>query len=144
MISSAAVEARPGSDRHLVLVACSGTVVVGFAALSPSGDPDAGPDDGQLAELAVDPTHQRVGHASRLLAAVVDLARELGLRALSVWSPEVDTPRITFLTSAGLVLDGARRTLRRHDGGDVVEVRLSALLAPAPPPAAAPAPPERK
>src|SRR5215213_249319 len=58
---------RPPSPRHLVLVALSRDLVVGFAAVGPSEDPDAAPVDGELVALWVDPAHQRQGHGSRLL-----------------------------------------------------------------------------
>jgi ribosomal protein S18 acetylase RimI-like enzyme len=119
----------PPSRRHAVLVACSGAAVVGFAALAPSPDPDAGDDDGELAALAVDPAHQRAGHGSRLLAACADVLREKGFRAVHVWVPAEDDVMRGFLTSAGLITDGARRGYRGAGGREVIELRLSADLA---------------
>ncbi len=122
----------PPSPRHVVLVALSGVLVVGMAALAPSQDADAGPGDGELLELAVDPAHQRAGHGSRLLSAAADTLRETGSTALRVWAPQDDHVRSEFLLSAGLRPDGARRTLRAPDGTELAQVRLAAALPPEP------------
>jgi GNAT superfamily N-acetyltransferase len=122
---------EPPSSRHAVLVAVADDIVVGFAAVGPSEDRDAGETDGQLAVLAVDPLHVRNGHGSRLMSAVVDHLRNHGLSTLSVWIPEGDLARNTFFTSAGMLQDGARRSYEGADGASVVEVRLSADIAPA-------------
>lgn len=119
----------PPSKRHAVLVACAGNVVVGFAALAPSADPDAGPRDAEVVALEVDPAHQRAGHGSRLLAACVDTLRASGFAAVRVWCPAPDRARYAFLVSAGLHPDGARRDLA-GDGATVTEQRLSAALGP--------------
>jgi len=117
----------PPTPGHRVLVACSGTTVIGYAAVGPSPDPDSDPRDGELLALEVDPTNRRAGHASRLLAAVADLLREQQMVALRTWLLDGDQARMAFLTSAGLVDDGARR---RYPDPDLslVQVRLSARL----------------
>ena len=122
---------EPPSPRHAVLVAVADDIVVGFAAVGPSEDPDADENDGQLAVLAVDPIHVRTGHGSRLMSAVVDHLRNHGLTALSVWIPEGDLARNTFFTSAGMLPDGARRSYQGADDATVAEIRLSADIAPA-------------
>lgn len=125
------------SPLHHLLVACTGTTVVGFAAFGPAepsaGSTDALPTDAELPTLLVDAVHQRRGHGSRLLAAGVDLLREDGVRRLVCWVPEVDAPRLAFLRSAGFAADGARRRLALDDGtadaaDGIAEVRLSAGL----------------
>jgi GNAT superfamily N-acetyltransferase len=121
--------AEPPSQRHAVLVAVADDIVVGFAAVGPSEDPDATETDGQLGVLAVDPAHQRAGHGSRLLSAVVDHLRTHGLTALTAWVPEPDLARTAFLTSAGMLPDGARRSFVGAGEADVTEVRLAADLA---------------
>ncbi len=117
----------PPSPGHRVLVACSGATVVGYTAVGPSPDEDAGAQDGELLALEVDPMNRRAGHASRLLAAAADLLREQGMLALRTWLLDDDEARRAFLTSAGLVDDGARR---RYADADLalVQVRFSALL----------------
>lgn len=122
---------EPPSPKHAVLVAVADDIVVGFAAVGPSEDRDATETDGQLAVLAVDPLHIRNGHASRLMSAVVDHLRTHGLTALSVWIPGGDLARNAFFTSAGMLPDGARRSYAGADDADVVEIRLSADIAPA-------------
>ena len=123
--------AEPPSPRHAVLVAVADDIVVGFAAVGPSEDRDATESDAQLAVLAVDPLHVRTGHASRLMSAVVDHLRNHGLTSLTVWIPEGDLARNAFFTSAGMLLDGARRSYAGADDAEVVEVRLAADIAPA-------------
>ena len=115
----------PPSPRHAVLVALSDDLVVGFAAVAPSEDADAGEGDGELVALAVDPLHQRAGHGSRLLSAATDRLREDGFTAVAAWAPRPDTPRRAFLASAGLVEDGATRA---YAGQDLTEVRYAAAL----------------
>lgn len=121
----------PPTHRHAVLVAVGDDIVVGFAAAGPSADRDAGEHEGQLAVLVVDPAHQRAGHGSRLLSAVVDHLRSNGITSMTAWLPEGDLARSTFLTSAGMKLDGARRTFTGPEGMPVAEVRYAADLAPA-------------
>ena len=126
--------AEPPSARHAVLVAVADDIVVGFAAVAPSEDADAASTDGQLAVLAVDPAHQRAGHGSRLLSAVVEHLREHGLTALTAWIPESDLARTAFLRSAGMLPDGARRSYQGADAATVAEIRFSADLAEPPEP----------
>lgn len=121
---------EPPSARHAVLVAVADDIVVGFAAVGPSEDRDAVDTEGQLAVLAVDPTHVRAGHGSRLLSAVVDHLRTHGMTALTVWLPEGDLARHAFFTSAGMLPDGARRSHEGADGAAVSEIRLAADIAP--------------
>lgn len=111
---------EPPSERHRVVVACAGPTVVGFAAV------DA---DGELVALLVDPSHQRRGHGSRLLSAVVAHLRTSGTDLLVAWCPLADTVRRTFLTSAGLAPDGAFRELEVPGAqARLREVRLVAGL----------------
>ncbi|GAB2683010.1 GNAT family N-acetyltransferase [Thalassiella azotivora] len=102
-----------GAPRHHLIVACTGPTVVGFAAFGPEGD-----DGAEVVTLLVDPTHHRRGHASRLLAAGVDLLREDGATHLTCWVPVADEPRRAFLRSAGFGEDGAWRQLATDDAPD--------------------------
>ena len=127
----AAIIAPPGPD-HRVLVACAGPRVVGFAAVAPiAADRAEEAPGGLLVSLEVDPTDQRAGHGSRLLAAVVDLLRTDGADQLSTWVLTGDEARKQFYREAGLGPDGAERTLsagRAPDGRAVTEARWSALI----------------
>jgi ribosomal protein S18 acetylase RimI-like enzyme len=122
------VVTEPASPRHAVLVAVADDIVVGFATVGPSPDPDASDLDGQLGVLAIDPAHQRAGHGSRLLSAVVEHLRDSGLSALTAWVPEVDLARTAFLSSAGMLPDGARRSFEGIAEAGVTELRLAADL----------------
>ena len=115
---SAAIQ-RPPLATLRVLVAVDSSDgrhrVVGFAAVGPSDDPDASPDsDGTVAEFAVDPAAQRLGHGSRLLQACVDTLRADGFTRATWWVRSTDDPLRGFLTGAGWGPDGAH--LER--GGD--------------------------
>jgi GNAT superfamily N-acetyltransferase len=105
---------RPPTPEHRVLVACEGATVVGFAAVAPvpadPGEPLDAPG-GELVALEVAPASRRTGHASRLLAAVVDGLRQDGAGHLVAWVLDGDTARGQFLRSAGLGPDGAVRHL---------------------------------
>jgi GNAT superfamily N-acetyltransferase len=105
---------RPPTPGHRVLVACEGAAVVGFAAVAPlpaeAGPPPVAPG-GELVALEVAPASRRTGHASRLLAAVVDGLRQDGGDHLVAWVLDGDAARGQFLRSAGLGPDGAARTL---------------------------------
>lgn len=111
---------EPPTPAHRVVVACSGPTVVGFAAVD---------GDGELVALLVDPTHQRRGHGSRLLSAMVDHLRGLDVPDLVAWCPAQDVARRAFLSSAGLAPDGAWRELDVPGTTGLREVRLTASLA---------------
>jgi GNAT superfamily N-acetyltransferase len=123
---------HPPTAGHRVLVALDGPVVAGFAAVTPV-DPAAGeaalPGEptSELATLLVEPRWGRRGHGSRLLAAVVDLARSSGDVRLVMWLPEEDAVTSRFLDGAGWAPDGWVRTL---DTGDrpIRQLRWHTLL----------------
>ncbi len=120
---------NPPSRDHLLLVACAGEQVVGFAAVAPSSDPDLAADGAELLVLGVHPEARRQGHGSRLLNAAVDTARGRGRRSLAVWIlADAEQVRV-FLHSAGLESDGAQRErVVSADGDTVWEVRLGASV----------------
>lgn len=106
----------PPTPGHVVLVALEGDAVVGFTAFGPAeladGEPsDPGRPTAELATLLVEPRWGRRGHGSRLLSAVVDLARSQGVVRLRTWLPESDHVSASFLESAGWEPDGWARTL---------------------------------
>lgn len=121
---------NPPTPRHLLLVAVDGDAVLGYAALGPSGDPDADDQTAELIALEVDPAHQRAGHGSRLISAVADVCRDAGITTVSVWCPVADEVRRGFLQSAGWGPDSARRDLQvgPEDADVVREVRLVTAL----------------
>ena len=117
------------SSDHLLLVACAGEQVVGFAAVGPSPDPD-GSGASELLVLGVHPDARRQGHGSRLLNAAVDTARGRGADALTTWLLADDASSQRFLASAGLEPDGAsRERVVSEDGRTAREVRMSAGVA---------------
>ena len=107
----------PPSPRHRVLVATEGGEVVGILGLAPTqglaqGDPGAEPESAvEITALGVDPTRQRSGHGSRLLAAAADHARADGVRVLLVWAVRGDESVRGLLAGAGLELTPSRREL---------------------------------
>ena len=121
---------NPPSRDHILLVACAGEQVVGFAAVAPSGDPDLADDGAELLVLGVHPEARRQGHGSRLLNAAVDTARGRGRLSLAAWILADASEVRAFLHSAGLESDGAQRErVVAHDGATVWEVRLGASVA---------------
>lgn len=119
------------SSRHLVVVALEGPRVVGHALVEPASDPDtdSADDSSELVDLVVHPADQRRGHGSRLLAAVVDIARTTGVVELTTWVVEGDAPRTAFLRSAGFAEDGAERTLDTGPGTTAItQKRFAATL----------------
>jgi GNAT superfamily N-acetyltransferase len=120
----AAWQAEVGGD-PAVFVATLGAEIVAVASARQSTAPGA---PAELATLVVDPDHQRQGHGSRLLAAVVDTLREAGVATLTTWAPSVDDARLRFLRSAGLEPDGAQRRLENGAGEEIIEIRFSAAL----------------
>ena len=100
--------------------------VVGFAAVGPSDDPDADPSqDGLVAEFAIDPLGQRLGHGSRLLQACMDTLRADGFSRATWWVRATDDPLRAFLTGAGWAPDGAHTEVgAEEDTKGVKFVRL--------------------
>lgn len=124
---AAAVEAPP-TPAHRVLVATERDRVVGFAAVGPSEEDDAGPGEAAVAALLVEPRWGRRGHGSRLLAAAVDHLRADGVTRLVAWVPDGDRASAGFYDSAGWERDGTVRTLET-DGGSARETRWHVSLA---------------
>lgn len=112
---------RPPSPRHRVHVAVGDGIVAGFVASAPLPEDPDGPVV-ELVALEVDPLHQRRGHGSRLLAAVVDTSAGDGTEQLHVWVHVDDAARAAFLRGAGFAEDGARRR-RALAGGDEDDAR---------------------
>ncbi|MEP7035575.1 MAG: GNAT family N-acetyltransferase [Dermatophilaceae bacterium] len=120
---------HPPSPRHVLLVACAGEQVVGFAAVGPSQDGDATEAAGEVLALGVHPEARNNGHGSRLLNAAVDTLRGKGFHTLSTWILAADESTRAFLTAAGLSPDSAYRDrVIDVDGKVAREVRLTADL----------------
>jgi GNAT superfamily N-acetyltransferase len=119
----AAAITEPPSPRHRVFVAVDLTSVVGFAAAIPATDTDLDPElDVELLALHVGPAHTRMGHGSRLMAAVVDYARDDHAARLVTWVFAADDPLRLFLRANGWDADGSTRDL---DVGELVhQVRM--------------------
>lgn len=121
--------AAPPTPDHLLLVACAGEQIVGFAAVGPSDDPDAEPTVAELLVIGVHPDARRQGHGSRLLNAVVDTARGRGRNTVNAWVLATDEHTRAFLRAAGFEPDGAHRTrIVSEDGATAAEVRLTASV----------------
>ena len=113
----------PPTPRHRVFVAVDLTSVVGFAAAVPATDADLDPElDVELLALHVGPAHTRMGHGSRLMAAVVDYARDDHAARLVTWVFAADDPLRLFLRANGWDSDGSTRDL---DVGELLhQVRM--------------------
>jgi GNAT superfamily N-acetyltransferase len=118
---------EPPSRRHRVFVAVDLTGVVGFAASAPAADTDLNPErDVELLALHISPGDVRVGHGSRLMAAVADHAHDDGIARLVTWVFASDDPMRMFLRDNGWESDGSTRDL---DVGELLhQVRLHTYL----------------
>ncbi|PRY63629.1 ribosomal protein S18 acetylase RimI-like enzyme [Knoellia remsis] len=122
---------NPPAGVHRLLVARAGEQVVGFLAIGPSQDPDAGPARGEVTAMGVHPGARRVGHGSRLLNAGIDHLRGAGAEDVAIWVLADDEATRAFLVGAGLGPDGAfRDRVVSPDGETLREVRLVASLTP--------------
>ena len=125
-----AITAAP-SARHRVLVAMEQQWRVGFVAFGPAEafEPDDPEPDTTIAvgPVLVEPRWGRRGHASRLLAATVDLARQDGMTRAVAWIPEQDVASRDFLVSTGWAPDGIVRALDTG-AGELREIRLHTSL----------------
>jgi GNAT superfamily N-acetyltransferase len=118
----------PPSPAHRLLVALEDGRAVGFTAVGPGADEDAGRDGGEIFELLVTDGAQHKGHGSRLLAAAVEHLREQAFSRAVTWLFEADEPTVAFYASAGWEPDGSRRTLEM--GSPVDQIRLHTSLEP--------------
>ena len=122
---------KPGDARNRVLVALERNRVVGFAVVSPAGDPDCDTvADAELQELVVDPDERGRGHGSRLLQAAVDTLRADRFGRALTWVLAGDDELRGFLTDAGWGPDSAHRELDLDGTGTttVKQVRLHTAL----------------
>jgi ribosomal protein S18 acetylase RimI-like enzyme len=87
--------------------------LIGFAAHSPISDPH----ERRLDKLYVHPDHQRHGHGSRLLQHVVEAARTLGCRTLSLTVNKRNTNAIAAYEKNGFVI---RESIVTDIGGGFV------------------------
>jgi len=119
----------PKDARMRVLVALERAAVRGFALVHPSYDPDSDQlADGEVGEFAIDPSHQRKGHGSRLVQAAIDtLAADKFTRALW-WIPTTDDALRRFVSESGWEPDGAHRELASETGETVKQIRLHTSL----------------
>src|SRR5699024_12792079 len=89
----------PHIGKHLMLTACAGPAIVGFAAVASAPQTR---ETGEIVALEVDPPHTRQGHGSRLLAACTDILTEAGTTHVRAWALEGDHTRAAFPPAAGL------------------------------------------
>jgi len=116
---------HPPSPLHRVAVAVDDRgMVCGYAAWGPADDHDSSPGDVEVLAFDIDPQRRRLGHGSRLMSAVVDLAANQGASALSMWCTLDDEGRRAFLTSSGWAPDSAWREIEISASTVVREVRL--------------------
>lgn len=119
-----AIRNAPDS-RSRVFVATASDVVVGFAAVSAIDE-----QSDEIDPLHVAKEHRRAGHATRLLTAIADTARELGVAKLSTWALEGDHPWTGLLHASGFGLTPDQRTLdlRGDESLVLIQHRWQTLL----------------
>jgi len=121
-------DASPVSPYHVFVAVNQAEKVVGFAALAPSFDADAGPGLSDLVALYVLPEAQRCGHGSRLVSAVAAAGRAGTVQRLVCWVYAGDYIRQRFLKQLGFGADGATRSWRTPDGDLIDEARWGTRL----------------
>lgn len=115
-----------GEEATLTLVAGEPGVVLGFCTpLARSRDDDAPPRTGEIGALYVDPAHWRRGTGGALLAGGLEVLREAGCDAATLWVYESNAAARAFYLAAGFTPDGARR---RHRDEGPSEIRLRRTL----------------
>ena len=113
---------QPGASPDQTMMAQR---VVGFAAIGPSEDEDAGVQDSEVQEFLVDDIGHDLGHEARLLNALVDTMRADGYQRATWWLSSTDDRMRAFLVEAGWAPDGAHRELGSEDGSlRLKQVRL--------------------
>ncbi len=110
----------------VVLVAVENGTVAGFVASAPAADPDSGPGEVEIAEIAVAPAAAGRGHGSRLLAAWADVSSTAGATTGQMWVADTDHPLRDLLSAVGFAPDGAKRVLDL-DGTGAITVGFSRL-----------------
>jgi ribosomal protein S18 acetylase RimI-like enzyme len=111
------------TSANRVWLGLEGGVLVGFAATSPSRDPDAAVGTGELGALYVleASTRRGVGHA--LLSASVSDLEERGFRPITLWAFDDNARALAFYERHGWRRDGASR-VEIFSGKPMREVRL--------------------
>lgn len=106
--------------------------VVGFAAIGPSDDPDAGALDSEVGEFIIDDLGRDLGHDGRLLNAIVDTMRADGFQRATWWVRTTDDVLRRLLVESGWDTDGAHRELGTDEDEEVVlrQVRLHTDISP--------------
>ncbi|WP_424531661.1 GNAT family N-acetyltransferase [Sphaerisporangium viridialbum] len=99
--------ARAGGDTLDLVAEDSGTVV-GWLAMGPCRDDDAGPGDGEVYAFYVRPDRIGTGAGRALAAAALRAARERSYERLLLWVLEDNLRARRFYGSAGYVPEGSR------------------------------------
>ena len=108
--------------RTTVLVAESGSRLIGFAITRPSGDEDAGDSTGELDGFYVEPASWGTGAGRSLLAVATTNLREAGFTDATLWTADQNHRPRRIYEVAGWRTDGANRH-RELGGVGFVEVR---------------------
>lgn len=97
----------------LVLVATSGSTLVGFCSSQPSRDTDATPNVCEIVAIYVDPAFSRCGFGSSLVEETVKLARPRNFTELTLWVLTDNAPARQFYQARGFETDGCTKTEER-------------------------------
>jgi GNAT superfamily N-acetyltransferase len=123
---------RLSDHAHPTWVAEADGEVVGFVVAGPSVDEGAGPDDGQVRALYVDPDHQRAGHGRALLEHATAQLAAAGFTTASLWTLRDNPSSRAFYEAQGWEPDGGVQD--RGRGAEVRYVRRRDLTRPRPAP----------
>lgn len=106
------------SPQRFYLVAELGGEVIGYAGMSWLLD------EGHITTLAVDREHRRQGIGSMLLEKLIDRARSLGLRYLTLEVRESNIPAQKLYHKYGFVVEGKRHRYYYNPREDAVIMTL--------------------
>ncbi len=98
----------------------------GVAALSPSGTVVGyggmliAPDEGQITNVAVHPSHRRRGVGRAVTEGLAEEARRRGLPSLSLEVRASNLPAVALYEGLGFAVAGRRRNFYRHPTEDAL------------------------
>ncbi len=98
----------------LLTDAAAGVVAVSDGAVIGYGGILWGPFEGQITNIAVSPSHRRLGVGYALLAALIRAAEERGLEAMVLEVRESNTPALSLYLAHGFATVGKRPGFYSH------------------------------
>ena len=108
-----------GARRSMLVVACSGSEVIGMGVAEQASDEQMPPDVGEVRALYVLPGWQGCGVGRALLTSLTDALGAGGYRAAVLWTLRDRPPTRRFYEANGWAFDGTEAT---HDWHGLVHL----------------------